>query len=329
MSRSISPTRKFVYSIALIPIIPAVSYVFVTAVAPSTIAAPFDGIRWFQFAFSTLCVLGAIRIWRELVLWTLGRVWLTALISMIPFVQVAVNAPILSKSPARGCSIMDCSGEVLRIGQHQIGIGVWIWATIWCWWGWEKRVEIVAHGTSIVKSLGISTVAKRILLSVGTIPVVVGVFAIASIVLDRVFRPLNTIWFSFAVTAAVQVPMWIAIWKWGIPWDRKTVRRTAILVFCCVVFPIGMKASFDLTKNNTSTSIGEIVTCLVMIGWGLWMALSVWMWPGSAFEGGLAADALKCLKCGYLLTGLRATRCPECGNEPTLDELWNAHISGV
>lgn len=34
----------------------------------------------------------------------------------------------------------------------------------------------------------------------------------------------------------------------------------------------------------------------------------------------------QCLGCGYNLSGLTHCRCPECGREHTLDELWKAHI---
>ena len=68
---------------------------------------------------------------------------------------------------------------------------------------------------------------------------------------------------------------------------------------------------------------------LPVVRWGLWTAVSVWMWPGSAFGSSESAESVKCWKCGYLLTGLRSTRCPECGDEPTLDELWAGHRSDV
>ena len=44
---------------------------------------------------------------------------------------------------------------------------------------------------------------------------------------------------------------------------------------------------------------------------------------------GEGASAPRCLKCGYLLIGLRSTRCPECGDEPTLDELWRGVDAGM
>ncbi|MCH8966713.1 MAG: hypothetical protein IID43_03475 [Planctomycetes bacterium] len=55
--------------------------------------------------------------------------------------------------------------------------------------------------------------------------------------------------------------------------------------------------------------------------------MTIWpMRPEAASRGDRAPQ---CLRCGYLLIGLRATRCPECGAEPTLDELWSASQAGV
>ena len=38
----------------------------------------------------------------------------------------------------------------------------------------------------------------------------------------------------------------------------------------------------------------------------------------------MVAKAITCPTCGYNLTGLTATRCPECGKQCTLDELFAA-----
>ena len=54
------------------------------------------------------------------------------------------------------------------------------------------------------------------------------------------------------------------------------------------------------------------------------MALTISLWPRRSEEGVVGSAVPRCLKYGYPLIGLRATRCPECGDEPTLDQLWTA-----
>ena len=330
MDRGISPARRLVYSIALIPIVPAASWVVLVDLRPFLGPATLGELRWMQLAFSVVCVVGAILIWRGFVLWTLGRVWLTALIGMIPFVQVAVNAPILSAAPPGGCSGPDCSGEFLRAGQHQVGVGVWIWATVWCWWGWERRARILERGQTLAGRFRMSTFAKRILLSLGTLPIVFGFFLAGVGVAARIWpRQREMLWFAYLMAAVVEVPLWIGIWRACVRWDRRLVSRTVLLCIVCVVFPIGAVAYRDLYSTSIMGGTPEMVGVLPLIGWGLWMAVSVWMWPWSVSASAVSAESLSCLKCGYLLTGLRVTRCPECGDEPTLDELWEGHRSDV
>ncbi|MCH9035299.1 MAG: hypothetical protein IID42_12495 [Planctomycetes bacterium] len=76
-------------------------------------------------------LVGFILVWRAVVLWTLGRKWLTALVGMIPFVQVVYGQPLWDA----GC----VSNDFLRIGQEQVSVGVWIWCSVWVWWIVEKR----------------------------------------------------------------------------------------------------------------------------------------------------------------------------------------------
>jgi hypothetical protein len=67
---------------------------------------------------------------------------------------------------------------------------------------------------------------------------------------------------------------------------------------------------------------------LPAIGWGVWMATTMWLWPMGRVDD-LSEAGPKCPQCGYLLVGLRQTRCPECGHEPTLDQLWAATVEAT
>ncbi len=127
-------TRRLVYSLALVPIVPAASVAGTSLV--TTIGRPpaFDELRTFETLFSLLWVVATISIWRKAVIWTLGRQWLTALVSFIPFIQVVVNLPLWTTS---GC-LGGIADALLRTGQHQLGVGAWVWVAVWVWWGWEK-----------------------------------------------------------------------------------------------------------------------------------------------------------------------------------------------
>ena len=87
----------------------------------------------------------------------------------------------------------------------------------------------------------------------------------------------------------------------------------------CLALPIAMHFLFAGSGNNLRD---VILAGLPVIGWGVWMAVTVYIWPLQVRSAGEMGP--HCPSCGYLLKGLRATRCPECGTEPTLDELWAA-----
>jgi DNA-directed RNA polymerase subunit RPC12/RpoP len=58
----------------------------------------------------------------------------------------------------------------------------------------------------------------------------------------------------------------------------------------------------------------------------LWLIATVFIWRETPAERGRrvrsAGNAgIACPTCGYNLTGLSESRCPECGNRFTLDEL--------
>ena len=55
---------------------------------------------------------------------------------------------------------------------------------------------------------------------------------------------------------------------------------------------------------------------------------SLLVWRRGYVRGwrGARREPPRCLGCGYNLSGLTHCRCPECGREHRLDELWRAHV---
>jgi len=68
------------------------------------------------------------------------------------------------------------------------------------------------------------------------------------------------------------------------------------------------------------------VGLLVLLVAGLAMFALFMLWRNGYVRGWRAAReaAPACPKCGYNLSGLTHCRCPECGTEYKLDELWRA-----
>jgi hypothetical protein len=317
-------TKRLVYSLALVPIVPAVSVASATALENALTAYNLDGLRVFQFVFSMLLVSCTIIIWRKAVLWTMGRRWLTALVSLIPFVQVAVNLP-LWQIQVQGCNFIDFGEEFLRIGQHQLGVGLWVWVLIWIWWGWEK-LNMTSDGDRLFATARISPTAKRLAAGIGMIPFLIGLFLISGeamkVILPRTPTGSDSPFAETAAFAVMQVAafaLWTIIWRDAVQWSRAIRRRTIRIWSILVVLPL--IALFVL--SSFSFSMAEtIAVCVTLTGFGLWVGWTMHMWPMKPEAVTLDPMGPRCMRCGYPLRGLRATRCPECGDEPTLDELW-------
>ncbi len=315
-----SVTRRLIYALALVPIVPAVAIIGVSLTDTCFGLGPFDEFRWFHLFFSILWVGATICIWRGVILWTLGRKWLTALVSMIPLVQVLYGQPLWN-IPAAGCQILDFNPETLRVGQHEIGISLWVWLAIWVWWGWEKRQMYEKHMHRPRRIVRIPPTAKRLAASIGTIPFFFGVFLLSAVVLEDALGLTDPLAESLLVTAVFTVGVWILIWRRAVVWSPVVIKYTAVAAAMCLALPI---AALLLLEDHVTDLPLTVLACLPIIGWGVWMAVTVGFWPAATSGLSDAGPVPRCMNCRYLLIGLSSTRCPECGDEPTLDELWHA-----
>lgn len=311
-----SVTRKLVYSLALIPIVPTISIVGVTVIDSYLGLVSFDPLRWFHFFYSVMWVTLTIVIWRRMIVWTLGKKWLTLLIGMIPFIQVVYANPLWTIS--EGC--FSFNNELLQEGQHEIGIGFWVWISVWVWWGWEKYHMNHSVGDNKRVSRSMTPTAMRLAASIGSIPFIFGVFLITMVIFSDIFQIRDAIPECFSVCAAVAVMVWILIWRNVVSWTAEVIRQTILLLVLCFAIPVVLQYVF--IDFNLGDLLGMVLFTLPIIGWGTWMALTVNIWPGRVFTSTYSDATPRCMNCGYILNGLRSTRCPECGDEPTLDELW-------
>ena len=314
-----SVTRRLVFALALIPIVPTVSIIGVFALESAFGTRPFAGssdeLRWFHLVFSVRWVASTIAVWRTAIVWTFGRRWLTALVAMIPFVQVVYARPLWTMA---GCRFI--ADEALRVGQHEVGIGLWIWLSVWVWWGWEKVRMSQDSKTVQLPATRVSQTAKRLAMSIGTIPLLFGAFLITDVAFED-FLGLQRPSPAFAAAALIAIVTWLILWRGEVIWSKPKVRHTALSAFVCFALPVAVQWIFVKRADG----LMEVVLLLLpVIGWGVWMAATISYWPMRSRA--IATDDLgpRCLGCGYSLRGLRATRCPECGSEPTLDELWAA-----
>ncbi|MCH9035298.1 MAG: hypothetical protein IID42_12490 [Planctomycetes bacterium] len=165
--------------------------------------------------------------------------------------------------------------------------------------------------------------AIRLAASIGSIPFVVGVFMITAIAFEDLLSISNAYVQTYGCAAIAAVAVWIQIWRRVVVWTQRTIVRTAALGLVSIGVPIALLAVF---YDPSSPVLEVVLFMLPVMGWGVFMAMTIRGWPTVRTETAYGDAAPHCQSCGYLLKGLRSTRCPECGDEPTLDELFAASM---
>ena len=124
------------------------------------------------------------------------------------------------------------------------------------------------------------------------------------------------------IVAAV---IWLLIWRGAVCWSRSVWCRTLLFAGGLILLPTLLIFWSESIPSATESYLFGIP----FLAWGFWMAATVRYWPMRYLAGASGDFPPTCVACGYPLTGLCATRCPECGDERTIDELWRAHASEI
>ncbi len=161
---------------------------------------------------------------------------------------------------------------------------------------------------------------KLVVASIGTLPFGLGMFFIVGVAFDDLVgvSSLYVLPLAYLSAATLAILAWLIIWRSKVAWTATVKWRTVASALLLVGLPGVATVLVDLVSEPWKT----VLCACPVIGWGIWMATTMWLWPLRVSVIPVADEGPACLKCGYLLNGLTRTRCPECGTEPTLDELW-------
>ncbi len=135
------------------------------------------------------------------------------------------------------------------------------------------------------------------------------------------------------VTAPLFAVFWTYIWRSSVVWSARRIGRTMVVL--AVGSMAGVACYAICTSAGGFEEVGILTGTLCWIS--IWMAGTAVVWKETKLESlrrerdgpGLV---IPCPKCEYDLKGLAVARCPECGTEFTLDELfatWVAQDSRV
>jgi hypothetical protein len=170
-----------------------------------------------------------------------------------------------------------------------------------------------------------SRTIARLLLSMLLMPLMIVVYIGIMIVLSEIFSMYNH-WPLFAAwggTWLIAGAYWLAIWHSSVNWTTTRVRHTVWTVFAAggcglaVYFLTFLGAPLD---SEPAAFFGSVIAILG------WLIATVFLWRETPVERAerlakLGAGNVACPACGYNLTGLKTTTCPECGASFSIQEL--------
>jgi hypothetical protein len=170
----------------------------------------------------------------------------------------------------------------------------------------------------------------RILLSVFMFPLGVIVYVLVFVVgadMLRGYSPRTDAELFIAsgvATWAFVAGYWCLLWRSSVRWDSRRVVGTLLGAAAA----LGAGTFFGLCAGvlvpRSGSGFGAFIGGVLAIV--LWLIATVVIWRETPEERAQrvrasSRSAITCPTCGYNLTGLSESRCPECGNKFTLDEL--------
>ena len=173
-----------------------------------------------------------------------------------------------------------------------------------------------------------SRLIASILLSILLFPLAAVVFLVVFIVFAQSFDRNGEVALVSAgvLTWGFIAWYWVFVWRKTVSWTPKRIARTLYAALAAAGAGLIAGIMIGGIEEEIGFFIGSVVPPL------LWLVVTVLVWRETDAErsarlraalGAAGPDrpAIPCPTCGYDMTGLKSTRCPECGSEFTLDEL--------
>ncbi len=169
-----------------------------------------------------------------------------------------------------------------------------------------------------------SQLIARILLTILIFPATVLFYCVAFLLIERLLVRDDeaAVVITALLSSAFMIAYWCLIWRRTIAWTPQRVGRTfAALGGAAAAGGVIGAPLLWLYPGEQWVAAFLGIAC----GSVVWIIMTIFVWRETTDERAQrlrgARDAVVCPSCGYNLTGLAATRCPECGKQYTIDEL--------
>jgi hypothetical protein len=172
-----------------------------------------------------------------------------------------------------------------------------------------------------------TSIIARLVLAMLILPVTCVVFIILFVVVARPLAgqpSLLKLLLMWAILYAFVGSYWTLLWGGTVRWTRQRVLYTALGTALALASGVAMGVTCMLLNEQIPPPL------LVIFGGAIvpiiWVTMTVIVWRETPAERTLrlaaaGADSIVCPICGYQMTGLRESRCPECGASFTLEQL--------
>ena len=173
-----------------------------------------------------------------------------------------------------------------------------------------------------------SSLLARILMAIVMVPLASVMYMVVFIwIEDQSQDDFAFLWADIIVGLFV-VLYWLGLWRRSICWTRRRITWTVLSGFSSVGVGMAVSLGLALQLYWVPQSLFFFLTGIIAIP--VWLLVTLLLWRETPAERAERirksfGKALFCPCCGYNMTGLHESRCPECGSKYTLDQLLARH----
>ncbi|MFH0983146.1 MAG: hypothetical protein V2A79_16625 [Planctomycetota bacterium] len=166
---------------------------------------------------------------------------------------------------------------------------------------------------------------SRLLLAMATVAGAPVVYLFAYLILENTWarRDVLALHAANIITGCLLVACWLSVWRAQVVWTpwRRALTALAVLWSIGLGTIVGLSMALWIRQDEVGVILGGTT-------WAVsWVASTAIIWRETPVERvarlrSLSGIVINCLRCGYNMTGLQQARCPECGTQYTLDQLF-------